>query len=143
MEVATMTNHVARLYALATSLIVFFAVWLTISAHPWSQSSTASSAASPQTAALIARERQLRAETRRVNLIVNRRFAAYRKALARRNHVNAVARAQHAGQLTAARNAAVVASQSVASAPVQSSSVAAPAPVRIVTLPAVAATRTS
>jgi len=138
-----MTNHVARLYALATSLIVFFAVWLTISAHPWSQSSASSSAASPTTPALIARERQLRAETRRVNLIVNRRFAAYRRALARRNHANAVARAQHAGQLAAARNAAVVASQRVASAPVQSSSVAAPAPVRIVTLPAVASTRTS
>ena len=32
-----MTNHVARLYALAISLIVFFAVWLAVSAHPWSQ----------------------------------------------------------------------------------------------------------
>ena len=137
-----MTNHVARLYALATSLIVFFAVWLTISAHPWSQSS-ASSAASATTPALIARERHLRAETRRVNLIVNRRFAAYRTALARRNHVNAVARARHAGQLAAARNAAVIAAQRVVSAPAQSSSVAAPAPVRIVTLPAVASTRTS
>ena len=36
-EVATMTNHVARLYALAISLIVFFAVWLAVSAHPWSR----------------------------------------------------------------------------------------------------------
>ena len=33
-----MTNHVARLYALATSLVVFFAVWLAVSAHPWAQS---------------------------------------------------------------------------------------------------------
>ena len=37
-------------------------------------------------ARLEARERHLRAETRRVNLIVERRYAAYRKALAHRNH---------------------------------------------------------
>ena len=58
-EVATMTNHVARLYALATSLIVFFAVWLAVSAHPWSQTAKAAPAADPQIARLIARERRL------------------------------------------------------------------------------------
>ena len=55
-------------------------------------------------ARLKARERHLRAETRRVNLIVNRRYAHYRKALARRNRVNASgARAPHRHQLSAAR----------------------------------------
>ena len=62
--VATMTNHVARLYALATSLIVFFAVWLAVSAHPWSQTAEAAPGGDPQMARLVARERRLRAETR-------------------------------------------------------------------------------
>ena len=108
-----MTNHVARLYALAASLVVFFAVWLAVSAHPWAQSSAVLPVNAPQTARLVARERHLRAETRRVNLIVERRFAAYRKALARRNHANAAARAQHARQLASARTAAAVARRTV------------------------------
>ena len=137
-----MTNHVARLYALATSLIVFFAVWLAVSAHPWSQTAKAAPAADPQIARLIARERRLRAETRRVNLIVNRRYAAYRRALRQRNRVNAAARAQHNHQLAAAHRAALAA-QSVVAAPTYSSAVAAPPAVRIVTLPPVASTRTS
>lgn len=136
-----MTNHVARLYALAISLIVFFAVWLAVSAHPWSQASAATSANDAQLARLNARQRHLRAETRRVNLLVNRRYAHYRRALARRNRINAAARAQHRLQLSAARSAAAARNAAIAS---QSRSyAAAPAPVRIVTLPAVAATRTS
>ena len=134
-----MTNHVARLYALAASLVVFFAVWLAVSAHPWAQSSAVLPVNAPQTARLVARERHLRAETRRVNLIVERRFAAYRTALARRNHANAAARAQHARQLASARTAAAVARRTV----VAQTAVAAPPAVRIVTLPPVASTRTS
>jgi hypothetical protein len=135
-----MTNHVARLYALAISLIVFFAVWLAVSAHPWTQASAATSAGDAQIARLKARERLLQAETRRVNLIVNRRYVHYRKALAHRRRVNAALRARHLHQVSAARAAAAVRS-SVAS---QSRSyAAAPAPVRIVTLPPVASTRTS
>jgi hypothetical protein len=138
-----MTNHVARLYALAISLIVFFAVWLAVSTHPWPQTAKTSSAAvDPQLARLQARERHLRAETRRVNLIVKRRYSAYRKALAHRNHANAVVRAHHNAQLAAAHQAALAASRA-ASAPVYASSAGAPATVRVVTLPPVAATRTS
>ena len=136
-----MTNHVARLYALAISLIVFFAVWLAVSAHPWSQASAATSAGDAQIARLKARERHLQAETRRVNLIVNRRYAHYRKALARRRRVNAALRAQHLHQVNAARTA-LAARNAVVSSPSRSYA-AAPAPVRIVTLPAVASTRTS
>jgi hypothetical protein len=136
-----MTNHVARLYALATALIVFFAMWLAVSAHPWSQTPTSAGAGDPQMTSLIARERRLRAETRKVNLIVNRRYAAYRRALAKRNHVNAAARAQHNKQLAAANRAA--AARSAGSAPSYSTAVATPAAVRIVTLPPVASTRTS
>jgi hypothetical protein len=134
-----MTNHVARLYALATSLVVFVAVWLAVSAHPWAQSSAALPANTPQMARLAAREHHLRAETRRVNLIVERQFAAYRRALARRNHANAAARARHNRQLASARTAAAVAQRTV----VAQSPVAAPPAVRVVTLPPVASTRTS
>jgi len=137
-----MTNHVARLYALATSLIVFFAVWLAVSAPPWSQTPTSAPAVDPQMVRLLARERRLRAQTREVNLIVHRRYAAYRRALRERNRVNATARAHHVHQLAAAHRAAVAA-QSVVAAPTYSSAVAAPPAVRIVTLPAVASTRSS
>jgi hypothetical protein len=141
MEGTAMTNHVARLYALAISLVVFFAVWLAVSAHPWSQPSAATAAGDAQTARLKAREGHLRAETRRVNLIVNRRYAHYRKALAHRNRVNAAARARHRHQVSAARNA--IAARNAVSASQSRSYAAAPPPVRIVTLPAVASTRTS
>ena len=30
-----MTNHVARLYALALALVVFFLAWAVVAAHPW------------------------------------------------------------------------------------------------------------
>jgi hypothetical protein len=138
-----MTNHVVRLYALAASLLVFFAVWLAVSTHPWPQSaSTAAPASDPRLARLAARERRLRLETRQVNLIVKRRYARYRRALARRNHANAALRAAHNRQLAAAHQAALAVARA-ASAPVSSSSVAAPPQVRVVTLPPVAATRTS
>jgi hypothetical protein len=138
-----MTNHVARLYALALSLIVFFGMWLAVSTHPWPQSTKASApAVDPQLARLNARERHLRAETRRVNLVVKRRYSAYRVALVHRNHANAAARAHHNAQLAAAHQAALAVART-ASAPVYGNSVAAPATVRVVTLPPVAATRTS
>ena len=136
-----MTNHVARLYALAISLIVFFAVWLAVSAHPWLHAPAATSAGDAQIVRLKARERHLRAETRRVNLIVNRRYAHYRRALAHRRRVNAALRARHLHQVSAAQTAIAARNAAVAS---QSRNYAtAPSPVRIVTLPAVAATRTS
>ena len=134
-----MTDHVARLYALALSLIVFFAVWLAVSAHPWPASSAAISAGDAQMALLKARERHLKAETRRVNLIVNRRYAHYRKALAHRRRVNAALRTRHLHEVSAARTA-IAARNAVVPSPSRSY---APAPVRIVTLPAVASTRTS
>lgn len=138
-----MTNHVARLYALATSLIVFFAVWLAVSAHPWSQSAKAAPANDPQIARLMARERRLRMETRKVNLIVNRRYAAYRRALRQRNRVNSAARARHDRQLAAAHRAAVAAQSAVSAPSYSAAPVAAPPAVRIVTLPPVASTRSS
>ena len=34
-EAASMTNHVARLYALVAAVLVFFVAWAAIAAHPW------------------------------------------------------------------------------------------------------------
>ena len=109
-----MTNHVARLYALAAAVAVFFVAWATVAAHPWQTHKTA--AADPRVAALQLREQRIRAEALAVKRVVDRRWAAYRSQLSTRR--------QQAAQL--------------ASAP----AVATP-PVRVVTLPPVTITRTS
>jgi hypothetical protein len=114
-----MTNHVARLYALVGGVFVFFVLWAAVAAHPWSSSTTAQD---PRVAALTARERQIALESRRVKLIVDRRWAAYRKALSARNASNAAA-----------------SSQAVSAQPV---SLSAPS-VKVVSLPPLVVTRTS
>jgi hypothetical protein len=56
-----MTNHVARLHTRsATSLIVFFAVWLAVSAPPLVADREGRSGGDPQMVRLVARERRLR-----------------------------------------------------------------------------------
>lgn len=97
-----MTSHVARLYTLVAGVFAFFVLWATVAAHPWSTSTSASK--SPGAAALAARERQIALESRRVKLIVDRRWASYRKALAARNAAGAVL----ASQTTAAPSVRVV-----------------------------------
>jgi hypothetical protein len=106
-----MTNHVARLYAVVTGLLVFFVGWAAVAAHPWATAAKQD----PRLAALAARQQQVQAQSIRVKQIVDRRFAAYRAALAKRNATNATA-----ASLTAA----------------------APS-VRVVTLPPLTITRTS
>lgn len=133
-----MTNHVARLYALALALVVFFVSWASVAARPW-----ATAKADPRVAALAVREQKLRHESAVVQRIVQRRFASYRAALATRQ-------AQIAAQQASvrARQASV---SSLASSPAQVATpvnAAAPAPaaapaVRIVNLPPLVITRTS
>jgi len=48
-----MTDHVARLYALALALVVFFVTWAAVAAHPW-----ATAKPDPRVAALAARDHQ-------------------------------------------------------------------------------------
>ena len=120
-----MTNHVARLYALVAAVLVFFAAWAVIAAHPWQ---TRSAAADPRLAALQVREQRLRAESLAVKRIVDRRWATYRAQLARRKREIASVRSQNARTRIAAA--------ALASAP------AAPS-VRVVTLPPLTITRTS
>ncbi|HZR96190.1 MAG TPA: hypothetical protein VFA56_10875 [Gaiellaceae bacterium] len=114
-----MTSH-ARVYVLALALVVFFLAWAVVAAHPW-----AAAAADPRLKALTLREQRLRRESRLVNELVNRRWAAYRVAL----------RARRA-QIASAKAA-------TAAAAVQRASYSAAAPVRVVTLPPLTITRTS
>ena len=83
-----MTDHVARLYALALALVVFFVTWAAVAAHPW-----ATAKPDPRVAALAAREQKLRREATLVRRVVGRRLADYRVALDRRQAEIAVAQA--------------------------------------------------
>jgi hypothetical protein len=125
-----MTNHTARLYALAAAVLVFFVAWATIAAHPWR--ARAAAAQDPRLKALLLREQRLRVEARAVQRVVARRWAVYRAQLARRRQEIASIQAANA---KAASLASVPAAPSYAGG-------AAPA-VRVVTLPPLTITRTS
>jgi hypothetical protein len=116
-----MTSHFGRLYSLAGALLAFFLIWAVIAAHPWATAS----ASDPRLAALGQRERQLRADAALVQKVVDRRFAAYRVALARRQSTIAAAKARAS-----------------AASPV-SISQASSGSVRVVTLPPLVITKTS
>ena len=69
-----MTDHVARLYALALAVVVFFVSWAAIAARPWQRA-----AADPRLALLAQRDAQLEREAalvRRVVAAQHRRTAA-------------------------------------------------------------------
>jgi hypothetical protein len=71
-----MTNHTARLYALAVALFVFFVAWAAVAARPWATASApAASPTDPRVAALVAKQQRVRAEA----LAVNRVLAARRQ----------------------------------------------------------------
>ncbi len=73
-----MTDHTARLYALAVAILVFFVAWAAIAARPWATSSTSAATQSSQLVALAAKERRVRADA----LAVRRVLAARSKAAA-------------------------------------------------------------
>jgi hypothetical protein len=123
---AAMTSHLARLYALAGAILVFLVTWASVAAHPWQQTPRAE-VADPRITALDVREKQLRAKSARVQRIVDRRWADYRRALAKRKKEIAAANA---------RNSAVLAAPSAASP------AGAPS-VRVVTVPPLTTTKTS
>jgi hypothetical protein len=121
-----MTSHLARLYALAGAVLVFFVTWVSVAAHPWQQTPRAE-VADPRITALNVREKQLRAKSARVHRVVDRRWAHYRRALARRKTEIAAANARNSALLNAASSAPAAGAPSV----------------HIVTLPPLTATRTS
>jgi len=114
-------------YAVATSLVVFFVAWAVISARPF----VTAAAKDDRIAALEQREKHLRHESLRVKRMVERRFAAYRVRLRHRERAIARIRAANARD---ARSAAAL-SAPVAVAPTPS--------VSVVSIPAVTSTRSS
>jgi hypothetical protein len=122
-----MTSHTGRLYALAGALFTFFAVWAVVAAHPWA---TAAATRDPRLTALAIREQRLRADAALVQRVVDRRLAAYKVALAKRQ-----------AQIAAAQSRAQAVPVSQV-APPSSSSTSSPS-VRVVTLPPLVITKTS
>ena len=112
-----MTSHVARLYAFALGLFVFFLTWAAVGARPWAASSSAQS--DPRLTALAAREQRLRNESVVVQRLVKHRWAVYRTQLRKRQ-----------SQIAAAKQA-------------QAQLAAAAPSVRVVSLPPLTVTRTS
>jgi hypothetical protein len=72
-----MTDHVARIYALAIAVLVFFVAWAAVAARPWA-SSAAPATPDPRVQALIVKQQRVRAEA----LTVRRVLAARRQQAA-------------------------------------------------------------
>jgi hypothetical protein len=125
-----MTDHVARLYAGAAALLVFFLVWAVVAARPWAEAGETD----PRMAALERREQKLMRESRQVNRIVERRFAVYRRRLERRRKEIAAAEAAAAAAVPTAP-----AGPGAAPAP----AAAAPPPVAVTEAPPVTSTGSS
>ena len=70
-----MTSHVARLYALAASILALFLAWVGVAAAPWKADTAAPAAAEdPAAAAALARyEKRLRQDARLVQRILEKR----------------------------------------------------------------------
>jgi hypothetical protein len=79
----------ARLYAVLAAIVVFFLAWATVAAHPWRKA-----AVDPRLAALEQRRAALRQESLRIRRVLDRRWAAYRVAFARRQQLNAASAAR-------------------------------------------------
>ena len=99
-----MTDHVARLYALALGLAVFFLSWAFVAARPWAHETAP--AKDPRMVALERREQRLRAEAVRVNRQVARRFARYQVELRERQAQIAAVQQANAVPVSAAPSAA-------------------------------------
>jgi hypothetical protein len=121
-----MTDHVARLYAVALALVVLFATWAVVAARPWAAEAAEKD---PRIVALERREAQLRRKSARVERRVQQRFAVYEKRLRKRKR--AIAAIQ-------AANADVAAAAPAAAAPA-----AAPPSVGVVSLPPVTSSESS
>ena len=131
----TMTDHIARLYAVALAICVFSLTWAVVAAKPWAHEEK-----DTRLVALERREAKLRRESVRVQRLVERRFATYRVRLSERQQLIAAV-----GSANAAAAASPVASAApAASAPVPAAAPAPSAPgVSVVSAPPVTATRSS
>jgi biopolymer transport protein ExbB/TolQ len=100
----TMTNHVARLYAVSLALAVLFLTWAVVAARPWATAAAAEK--DPRLVALERREARLRKQSVRVERQVERRFARYERRLAERQREIAAIQASNADAAAAAAPAA-------------------------------------
>ena len=132
-----MTDHVARLYAGALALLVFFVVWAVVAAKPWAEAGETD----PRMAAIERREQRLMGESKRVNKVVQRRFAKYQRRLARRKRE--IAEAEAAAAAAAAAVPAAPATSGVAPASSAPAAAAAPPPVAVTAAPPVTSTGSS
>jgi hypothetical protein len=120
-----MTNHVARLYAVALALVVLFLTWAVVAARPWAASAAEQD---PRIVALERREAKLRRKSIRVERQVKHRFAAYEVRLRKRKRAIAAVQAANASAAAAAPavssapSAAAPAVASVSLPPITSSS---------------------
>lgn len=130
-----MTNHVARLYAIALSLVVFFVTWAAVSARPWA--AQASKPLDPRLVALQSREAQVHRESIRVRRVVRHRWHVYRVELKKRKRQIAAIESANAQAAAAAAAAATAAPSS------SSWSTPAPPSVAVVSTPPVTSTHTS
>jgi hypothetical protein len=126
-----MTNHVARLYAIALTLVVFFVTWAVVSARPWAASATA--AKDPRLVALQRREARVHRESIRVRKVLKHRYHVYRVKLRERK--------QQIAAIEAANARVTAATVTVTSSPSWSAP-AAPS-VSVVSTPPVTSTHTS
>lgn len=123
-----MTNHAARLYAVALALAVLFVTWAVVAARPWAATAAERD---PRIVALERREAQLRRKSVRVERRVQRRFVAYEKRLRKRKREIAAVQAANADAA-----AAPVSAPAVAPA-------AAPPSVSVVSVPPVTSSESS
>ena len=127
-----MTNHIARLYAIAITLVVFFVTWAVVSARPWA--SAATPAKDPRLLALEQREARVHQESVRVRKVLKHRYHVYRVELRKRKRQIAA--------IEAANARAASATVTVASSSPSWSAPSAPS-VSVVSAPPVTSTHTS
>ena len=110
-----MTDHLARLYATALALVVFFLTWAGVAAKPWGHEAEAKP--DPRLVKLERREQQLRKRQVRVQKMLDRRFAAYRAELAGRQAQIAAAQAAPAPVAAPSVSAPSVSAPAVSTVP--------------------------
>jgi hypothetical protein len=109
-----MTDHVARLYALALGSLLFLVAWAVVAANPFPE---AKPDPDPTLAALQKREARLGREQERANRLVEHRFAVYRRKLVEQRRLQAALDAAVAPVAAAASPAAAAPSSAPAPAP--------------------------
>lgn len=134
----TTDRSTARLYSWAVAFMAFMVMWASVATHPFPNAAATggAAAADPQLVQIQRREQSLEARSRRVNAVLQQRWARYK--VARRSRLRQIDRlnAQYRRELLASRQAAAAASAAASRASYQAparsygaSSYSAPAPV--------------